>query len=99
MKKLILLLVLLVSLTFSADYKPFTFDNIPNNDSVQQAEWDILMKYKAFGAYSFKKKSCHLALITLNLKFKLFLRFILAIIMLLIQYAQLYAKLHLAFLD
>ena len=53
MKKLILLLVLLVSLTFSADYKPFIFDNTPNNDSVQQAEWDILMKYKAFGAYSF----------------------------------------------
>ena len=53
MKKLILLLVLLVSLTFSADYKPFTFENILNNDSVQQVEWDILMKYKAFGAYSF----------------------------------------------
>ena len=53
MKKLILLLVLLVSFTFSADYKPFTFENIPNNDSVQQVEWDILMKYKAFGAYSF----------------------------------------------
>ena len=50
MKKLILLLVLLVSLTFSADYKPFIFDNTPNNDSVQQAEWEILMKYKAFGA-------------------------------------------------
>ena len=53
MKKLILLLVLLVSLTFSADYKPFTFKNIPNNDSVQQVEWDILMKYKVFGAYTF----------------------------------------------
>ena len=53
MKKLILLLVLLVSLTFSADYKPFTFENIPNNDSVQQVEWDILMKYKVFGAYTF----------------------------------------------
>ena len=45
--------MLLVSFTFSADYKPFTFENIPNNDSVQQVEWDILMKYKAFGAYSF----------------------------------------------
>src|SRR5574344_1667826 len=53
MKKLILLLVLLVSLTFSADYKPFTFKNMSNNDSVQQVEWDILMKYKVFGAYAF----------------------------------------------
>lgn len=45
--------MLLVSLAFSADYKPFTFDNIPDNDSAQQVEWDILMKYKVFGAYTF----------------------------------------------
>lgn len=53
MKKIIGIILLLVAFAFTADYKPFTFDNIPNNDSVQQVEWDILMKYKVFGAYTF----------------------------------------------
>ena len=53
MKKIIGIILLLVAFAFTADYKPFTFDNIPANDSAQQAEWDILMKYKVFGAYTF----------------------------------------------
>ena len=53
MKKIIGIILLLVAFAFTADYKPFTFENIPNNDSVQQVEWDILMKYKVFGAYTF----------------------------------------------
>ena len=53
MKKIIGIILLLVAYAFTADYKPFTFENIPNNDSVQQVEWDILMKYKVFGAYTF----------------------------------------------
>ena len=53
MKKIIGILLVLVTFLFSADYKPFIFENIQLNDSNQQVEWDILMKYKAFGAYSF----------------------------------------------
>src|SRR5574344_620176 len=53
MKKIIGIILLLVAFAFTADYKPFTFENIPNNDSIQQMEWDILMKYKVFGAYTF----------------------------------------------
>lgn len=53
MKKIIGIILLLVAFAFTADYKPFTFENIPNNDSIQQVEWDILMKYKVFGAYTF----------------------------------------------
>ncbi len=53
MKKIIGIVLLLVAFAFTADYKPFTFENVPNNDSIQQMEWDILMKYKAFGANSF----------------------------------------------
>lgn len=53
MKKIIGILLVLVTFLFSADYKPFIFENIQLNDSIQQVEWDILMKYKAFGAYSF----------------------------------------------
>ena len=53
MKKIIGILLVLVTFLFSADHKPFIFENIQLNDSVQQVEWDILMKYKAFGAYSF----------------------------------------------
>ena len=49
MKKLILLLVLLVSLAFSADYKPFTFLNVPTDSASQQAEFDYMLQYKLFG--------------------------------------------------
>ena len=49
MKKLILLLVLLVSLAFSADYKPFTFSNVPTDSASQQAEFDYMLQYKLYG--------------------------------------------------
>ena len=49
MKKLILLLVLLVSLAFSADYKPFTFSNVSTDSASQQAEFDYMLQYKLFG--------------------------------------------------
>lgn len=49
MKKLILLLVLLVSLAFSADYKPFTFSNVPSDSASQQAEFDYMLQYKLWG--------------------------------------------------
>lgn len=50
MKKIIGIILLLVAFAFTADYKPFIFNNIPNNDSAQQAEFDYLLKYKMFGA-------------------------------------------------
>lgn len=50
MKKIIGIILLLVAFAFTADYKPFLFENIPNNDSAQQAEFDYLLKYKMFGA-------------------------------------------------
>ena len=53
MKKIIALLLLFIAFAFGADYKPFTFENIAATDSAQQLEWDILMKYKVFGAYTF----------------------------------------------
>ena len=53
MKKLFLILLTIATFAMGADVKPFVFDNIEKNDSIQQMEWDILMKYKAFGAYSF----------------------------------------------
>ena len=53
MKKIFGIILFLIAFVWSADYKPFIFENVPNNDSAQQTEWDILMKYKAFGAYSF----------------------------------------------
>lgn len=49
MKKLILLLVLFVSLAFSADYKPFTFSNVPSDSASQQAEFDYMLQYKLWG--------------------------------------------------
>lgn len=49
MKKLIALLVLLVSISFSADYKPFTFSNVANDSASQQAEFDYMLQYKLYG--------------------------------------------------
>lgn len=50
MKKIIGIILLLVAFAFTADYKPFTFDNVSNTDSAQQAEFDYLLEYKMFGA-------------------------------------------------
>lgn len=49
MKKIIGIILLLVAFAFTADYKPFTFDNIPNNDSAQQAQFDYMLQYKLYG--------------------------------------------------
>ena len=49
MKKLIALLVLLVSISFSADYKPFTFENVTNDSVSQQNQYDYMLQYKLFG--------------------------------------------------
>ena len=50
MKKIIGIILLLVAFAFTADYKPFTFDNVPDDSALQQAEFDYLLKYKMFGA-------------------------------------------------
>lgn len=50
MKKIFGIILFLIAFAFTADYKPFIFDNVLNNDSVQQAEFDYLLKYKMFGA-------------------------------------------------
>lgn len=50
MKKIITLLVILLAvLANGADYKPFTFSNVPTNDSAQQAEFDYMLQYKLYG--------------------------------------------------
>lgn len=49
MKKLYLLMLLIASVVFAADVKPFYFENVP--DSAQQTSWETLMQYKTFGAY------------------------------------------------
>lgn len=53
MKKLFIILLTIATFAIGADVKPFMFENIQNNDSIQQVEWDILMKYKVFGTYKF----------------------------------------------
>ena len=64
MKKIIGILLVLVTFLFSADYKPFIFENIQLNDSIQQVEWDILMKYKENDTYKHNKehKACSASL-------------------------------------
>ena len=50
MKKIIGIILLLVAFAFTADYKPFNFENVPDDSALQQAEFDYLLKYKMFGA-------------------------------------------------
>ena len=54
-KKSVGLLLIVVGVAFAADVKPFVFGYIaseePEYDSLQQAEWNYLMKYKMFGAH------------------------------------------------
>lgn len=49
MKKLLIYLLFLVTLVFSADVKPFYYDYIPNDSASQQDEFDYMLKYKLFG--------------------------------------------------
>lgn len=49
MKKIIGIILLLVAFAFTADYKPFTFDNIPNDSATQQTEFEYMLQYKLWG--------------------------------------------------
>lgn len=49
MKKIIGIILLLVAFVFSADVKPFTFDNIPNDPVLQQEQYDYMLQYKLYG--------------------------------------------------
>ena len=49
MKKIIGIILLLVAFAFTADYKPFTFENIPNDSATQQAQFDYMLQYKLYG--------------------------------------------------
>lgn len=49
MKKIIGILLFLVAFVFSADVKPFYFENVPNDSASQQTEFDYMLKYKLFG--------------------------------------------------
>lgn len=50
MKQLIAIVLFLVTIAIGADYKPFIFENVSKDEVTQQASWDLLMKYKMFGA-------------------------------------------------
>lgn len=49
MKKIIGIILLLVAFAFTADYKPFNFENIPNDSASQQTEYEYMLQYKLFG--------------------------------------------------
>ena len=49
MKKLIGIILFLVAFAFTADYKPFTFENIPNDSATQQTEFEYMLQYKLWG--------------------------------------------------
>lgn len=49
MKKIIGILLVLAAFVFSADYKPFNFESIPQDSATQQAEFDYMLQYKLWG--------------------------------------------------
>lgn len=49
MKKIIGIILLLVAFAFTADYKPFTFENIQNDSATQQTEFEYMLQYKLWG--------------------------------------------------
>lgn len=49
MKRLLFLILFILTFGYAADVKPLYFDNVP--DSAQQTSWETLMQYKTFGAY------------------------------------------------
>lgn len=51
MKKLLFLILFILSFAYTADVKPFYFDGIP--ESSQKTTWDELMKYKLWGTEYF----------------------------------------------
>lgn len=49
MKKIFVLVLFIVAFAFSADVKPFVFENITNDSATQQDQFDYMLKYKLFG--------------------------------------------------
>ena len=50
MKKLfVLITALLLSFAVGADYKPFTYSNIPLDSATQQTEFNYMLQYKLYG--------------------------------------------------
>lgn len=49
MKQLIAIVLLLVTIAIGADYKPFTYANVPTDSASQQAEFDYMLQYKLYG--------------------------------------------------
>ena len=49
MKKIIGILLVLVTFLFSADYKPFNFESIPQDSASQQDQFDYMLQYKLYG--------------------------------------------------
>ena len=49
MKQLIAIVLFLVTIAIGADYKPFTYANVPADSASQQAEFDYMLQYKLYG--------------------------------------------------
>ena len=49
MKKIIGILLVLAAFVFSADYKPFNFESIPQDSASQQDQFDYMLQYKLYG--------------------------------------------------
>ncbi|MBQ2653576.1 MAG: cadherin repeat domain-containing protein [Methanobrevibacter sp.] len=49
MKKIIGILLFLAAFVFSADYKPFNFESIPQDSASQQDQFDYMLQYKLYG--------------------------------------------------
>lgn len=49
MKKIIGILLVLAAFVFSADYKPFNFETIPQDSASQQDQFDYMLQYKLYG--------------------------------------------------
>ena len=49
MKKLLCILLLMISFAIGADVKPFVFTNIANDSALQQDQYDYMLQYKLYG--------------------------------------------------
>ena len=49
MKKIFGIILFLIAFALGADVKPFVFENIDSNDSIQQDQYDYLLQYKLYG--------------------------------------------------
>ena len=50
MKKILGILILLVSLLYAADVKPFVYENIATDSATQQNQYEYMLQYKLYGA-------------------------------------------------